>query len=209
MKTYPIDSSVLLNIDRKLIEFLKDHTAVLSIAKSALKTHYQLSDGGYSFETTWEAFNSDDRVYEITIAGQMEIDSDKKLTFLSYAFCVSRDGVLLRKYHYDCECSRNGNKPLFHLQYGGKNLTSLSGYNTDYLVSWLSEPRLHYMPTSLVLVLEQAFLEFPDDLTNKIRKDGYWKNLLRNAQKELLVPYFIHCLNKIEKNECIYADCYV
>ena len=206
MRTYPVNSSELLKLDQKLIDYLKGRTAVASIASSARDSYYKITKNGYKFDATWSAADE----FDITIAGQMEIDSKKQLTFLSYVFCVSREGYLLRKFHYDYEGGRGKNKPLFHLQYGGNPLPNLDGYGgNDFLISWLSEPRLFYTPMSLVLVLEQAFLEFPDDKTEKIRKDPNWKGHLLDAQRTVLAPYFNLCLKKINDNERLYAECYI
>lgn len=209
MLAFQVNPKTFLQLDKKLIEYLKNRPYAYTIAASATDAHYKLDDSGYKFETMWSVLHTGD-IFDITVAGHMEIDKEGELTFLSYAFCVSRQKMILRKYHYDYECSKGKDKPIFHMQYGGNPLPSSVGYEgVDYLVSWLSEPRLFYTPMSLVLVLDQAFLEFPDDDTERIRKDASWKGHVTAAQREILAPYFTQCLKKIEKNERLYADCYV
>lgn len=209
MRTYPVDPKVFLQLDKNLIGYLKNRPCMNKIAKSACDSFFKINDRGYKFETTWPVIH-DATIFEIKIAGHMEIDNDGNLIFLSYVFCVCRDKSILRKYHYDYECSQGRNKPKFHIQYGGNPLPSSEDFDgVDLLASWLSEPRLFYTPMSLALVLDQAFLEFPDDDTEKIRKDANWKGHLVDAQNKILAPYFERCLTKMRNKERLYAECYV
>ncbi len=209
MKTFTIDADKFLKREKKLIEYLKSRNCVPAIAKAAGVASTMFGSRGYTFEATWSATNYGKEM-DITIAGMIEIGPKNSFSLYTYCFCVLQNNKIMRKYHYDYETQTNGSKPKFHLQYGGKKLPSqesVTGFTA--IESGLSEPRLFYTPMSLALVLDQAFLEFPDDKTERIRKDNNWMGHLNTAQKEVLAPFFGRCLEKITNKERLYFDCYV
>jgi len=208
MNSHKIDAKEFLKREKKLLYYLKNRPSAYDIATAASKSCNSFGDDGYIFEASWHVEHGNGGL-EITVAGNIEINREGEFTFYSYVLCVCKDNVLLRKYHYDYECNRGRDKPMFHLQYGGLPLPSLASYGgVEELSAWLSEPRLFYTPMSLALILEQVFLEFPNDITNKIQQDNSWKGHVRESQKALLAPYFELCKKKIIDNECLYADCY-
>lgn len=208
MKKYKIDTKKFLEREKKLLDYLRNRTNAHDIAIAAGKSYTSLGKDGYQFESSWNV-GHEKGTLKITVAGNIEINGKNGFSFFSYVLSICNGDVLLRKYHYDYECIEGKEKPLFHLQYGGKPLPSQTTYGgVDELSPWLSEPRLFYTPMSLALILEQVFLEFPDDTTNKIQKDNSWKGHVRDSQKELLAPFFELCKKKIDNNECLYAACY-
>jgi hypothetical protein len=202
-----IDAKEFLKREKKLLEYLRSRSTACEIALAAKKSFYNFGDNGYTFQASWDV-GQGEKSLNITVAGDIELTKGE-FSFFSYVLCVCKNNVVLRKYHYDFECNQGKDKPLFHLQYGGKPLPSLASYGgCEDLAPWLSEPRLFYTPMSLALILEQVFLEFPADVTTKIQKDNSWKGHVRESQKAILAPYFEQCKNKIDNDECLYAECY-
>lgn len=213
MKHFPIDSTNFLASEKSTLEHLRTTPYCWQLATAASKALSTLGTDGYTFNATWPVLNGRG-VLDITVAVCLQI-TNGEFEFLSYVLAVAEEdritkkNNLLRKYHYDYECKEK-EKPAFHLQYGGKPLPSHDNYDgTAELVSWLSEPRLFYTPMSLALLLEQAFLEFPDDLTLKVRKDSFWEKHVLRSQTEILHPYFMSCCQKIANNERLYSECYI
>ena len=209
MDKYKIDAKVFLKQEKLLLQFLMNHPLAADIKAAARKSHDNFGPLGYAFEASWEA-DHHGRKLKITVAGQAELNANGNFNLLTYAMCVCENNLLLRKYHYDHESNTNGDKPFFHLQYGGNPLPSQEGCDgQDELASWFSEPRLFSTPMSLVLILEQVFLEFPSKITDRIHNDNYWKNLVVKSQEILLKPYFELCCQKIVNNERLYSECYI
>nr|WP_320050206.1 hypothetical protein [uncultured Desulfuromonas sp.] len=211
MEKLDIDANNFIKMEKKVLGYLRGKTAVKNISSAATDAYYNFDlKHGFNFSTTWKVAACKTGDLDLTVAGLVELDGKGHFTFVSYVFCISRDKCLLRKYHYDCECERGNSKPLYHLQFGGESLPEHEGYRgIDELNCWLSEPRLFYTPMSLALILEQAFLEFRDESTEKIRKDSYWKGLVTASQCEVLKPYFKRCYDKISNNERLYSECYI
>lgn len=136
------------------------------------------------------------------IGGTFLEDHKKKLLAPSYYLAIceteSTHHRLIRKYHFDYvlpDSARRQPHPIFHLQYPGKLSPHLSKLNFDcnHLDTWLSEPRLFYMPMSLALLVNIVLREFPDEKTEKIIERSAWRNLIRKNENLLLVPYFRCC----------------
>jgi hypothetical protein len=138
----------------------------------------------------------------VYVGGVIEIDEDK-ISQLSYCLCVAKDTTdnqprrILRKYHFDYAnpaLKRRTPQPIFHLQYPGRIPPAMPGPLDDtHQDPALDEPRIFFVPMSLAMVLHIAFREFPDEFGERIRKDGYWLNILRDNQKALLEPFFQKC----------------
>jgi hypothetical protein len=61
------------------------------------------------------------------------------------------------------------------------------------LPSW-SQPRVPVQPTSLVLLLNWLFIEFGShQIIKSVRRDPHWRSLVREAETEILRPYFEAC----------------
>lgn len=105
-----------------------------------------------------------------------------------------------RKFHFDYD---NGNgpsrqpHPRYHIQYAGTKPSGMGNHGDDHyesvLYSQLSEPRFHYAPMSLALLLNCVFVEFRTEITNKISEDDNWRELIKRNEIELLEPYYRKC----------------
>ena len=134
-------------------------------------------------------------------------DGGDEIAQLSYSVMIGRDAHpsrhVARKFHFDFEPAQFRNvaesKPTFHLQICGE----LSGHHrgagyaeediAHLLPSW-SQPRVPSQPMSLALVLNWLFIEFGADVAIKdARLDPRWRKLVRQAEREILKPYYDAC----------------
>jgi hypothetical protein len=138
----------------------------------------------------------------------------KKGVFQNVTYCLAvcrlgRKGFpILRKFHFDIAFATGGGKnksqahPSCHLQYCGEMLPGMTEMGVlesqiDQLNPWLSEPRLFSSPTSLALLVDMAFHEFPDQPSTKFRDTSAWKDLIRKQEALVLKPFYEKCLNVI------------
>lgn len=107
-----------------------------------------------------------------------------------------------RKFHFDYDNGTGYHRqphPRYHVQYAG-NKPSGMGDHGDALYERvlyppLSEPRFHYTPISLALLLNCVFIEFKTEITNKISEDSKWRDLVKTNETKLLRPYYGNCWN--------------
>lgn len=131
-------------------------------------------------------------------------DNISQLTY-SVIICehASPELKVARKFHFDFEpaFARNHNesKPTYHLQLCGKLSPHHKeiGYTDDHinhlLPAW-SQPRVPVQPTSLILVLNWLFMEFGSEQSViDVRKEPRWRKLVRDAEREILTPYYESC----------------
>ncbi len=121
-----------------------------------------------------------------------------------YLAICSRDNdqcFIRRKFHFDYDngmlTPRNFH-PKYHVQYAGTMPAGMGDHGTlyeDILYSSLSEPRFHYTPMTLALLLNSVFIEFSSDITNKISEDDQWRDLIKSNEKDVLRPYYRNCCN--------------
>ena len=135
------------------------------------------------------------------------VSKGENITQLSYSVLIGKDAApsttVARKFHFDFEplSARNAaeSKPTFHLQMCGE----LSGHHTTYgyteediahmLPAW-STPRIPSAPMSLALVLNWLFIEFGhENAVRSVRINPTWQSIVRQAERELLKPYFDNC----------------
>jgi len=159
---------------------------------------------------------SESTPFWIYVGGLVELDNST-ISRASYFLCVARDGKqgerrkVLRKYHFDYAmpgACRDRPHPVFHLQYPGTLPRELRAEDLDdeHMDPWLGEPRIFYTPMSLALILHFAFREFPNNYTERIRKDGYWRGILRRDQERLLLPFFQTCVSLMERDKKVILD---
>lgn len=137
---------------------------------------------------------------------------------MSYYMCITEGthnpSKILRKFHFDYVTARPDQKrphPRFHLQYCGGLTPAMGALGiTDALIQPLEphieEPRIFFTPTTLCLLMNIAFYEFPCDDTEQIKKEGEWRNLVRENEKKVLEPFYTKCLQLVKKNNTIFFD---
>jgi hypothetical protein len=102
---------------------------------------------------------------------------------------------LLRKFHFDYALPIKGDnipKPVYHLQYGGKQTPQLKSLNigVDHLHNWLSTPRLAFVPINIALLVDMMFCEFRSETTERITENRKWREHIKSNEEFLLVPYY-------------------
>ena len=124
---------------------------------------------------------------------------------------------LLRKFHFDFALPVQNDpwpKPVYHLQYGGDQSPGLTNLNLEAKVlhSWLSSPRLNYVPMNLALLLDTVFIEFRSIDTNTLIESDAWRQLVKKNEDKLLKPFYENMkefLNTGYKTETLIRDyCY-
>ncbi len=208
MQNYSFNVLEFLEREKLFLKYLQFRPNAPKIARAAQAALLRFDASGFSFETSWDVIHYD-RIIELNVAGLLHLNPGGEVLQHTYSFSVSQDKSLIRRYHFDHENNRGRDKPLFHLHYGGKPLPSQIDYNGRVdLNPGFSEPRLFATPMSLALVLEQVFLEFPDEVTDKLYLDNHWKHHVLESQKKILKPYFEECIRLVSNNERIYSQCY-
>ena len=130
------------------------------------------------------------------------ITKDDRYEQVSYslAICSKDNERLLRRYHFDYalpDVMRRQPHPVFHLQYAGGLFGHLKAHRVEHehIDSWLSEPRLFFIPISLALLINVVFKEFPDRNGINVIERGEWRELIKKIEKLFLFPYFRCCHN--------------
>lgn len=121
---------------------------------------------------------------------------------------------ILRKFHFDYVTERKDQRephPRFHLQYCGglppaaKTLGMTSNL-IDPLYPHIEGPRIFFYPMTLGLLMNMAFYEFPCDDTEEIRKSGEWQNLIRENEKQVLMPFYKRCAELAGNDDFVFFE---
>lgn len=126
-----------------------------------------------------------------------EEGNDSLVTYY-LVICKSKRGRmnLLRKYHFDYTLPGAKSRqphPVFHLQYAGGTVPGLEGLSDEHMSTWLSEPRIYFMPMSLALLINLTLKEFPNESNAKLRESREWRSLIIYNERLLMEPYFNAC----------------
>lgn len=120
---------------------------------------------------------------------------------------------ILRKFHFDYVTRRSDQRqphPRFHLQYCG-SLSPIAHLNiSNELINRLDPdvdgPRIFFRPMTLGLLMNMVFHEFPCDDTEKIRIDSAWQNLVRENEREILIPFYNKCIQLAGRSNFVFFD---
>lgn len=113
----------------------------------------------------------------------------------SLSICENRTDPkeLIRKFHFDYDPQlslSNSKKPKYHLQYGGTTTPKIGEYGISMDYTWLSVPRLIFVPINLALLLDFIFVEFPSEETNKITEKKEWRQLIKSNEEKIFKNYY-------------------
>ena len=204
---YPVPKDIL-KCEIETLRFLKDKSSYYPGFDKLAADAYQYwikskSDRRLKFD-----FESEFQIYigkdegTAHIGANIAITDESSYEGISYYVAICDNATpntrLLRKYHFDYTSqvsSRRQPHPVFHLQYAGelsKRLEQL-GLDHEHIDSWLSEPRLHFSPMSLALLINLILKEFPCETNQKFIELREWRDLLRGNEKLLFVPYYRAC----------------
>ncbi len=197
------------------LEFFKDDPFIWqefpTLATHAYASYYQLTNpvSPFSFESEIE-IRLDGRIGKAHIGVQSFYNNSQNFLGLSYYMAIceakAKRHHLLRKYHFDYvvpETYRRQPHPIFHLQYAGKLSNRLQDLQIEHehMDTWLSEPRLSFIPMSLALLVNIILREFPEEKTEKIIERSEWRKLIMDNENFLLAPYYGCCHNFISKSD--------
>jgi len=218
------DLQALLGREKETVEWLRNKTATignlhelyLSADNALLRFRKQF---GMSVQLTWPVTHESGggRILWLYVGGLIEWR--KGVINASYFLCVAADVSggskkhVLRKYHFDYAApvgTRNRPHPVFHLQYPGTLSSELAPELDDgHMDAYFEEPRVFCSPMSLALVMHMAFWEFPDECTDRVRKDGYWLNsILTRDQQCMWLPFHRKCVTLMNNRKILLDAAY-
>jgi hypothetical protein len=218
MDTSIKDFKVFFNKELKTLDYLKtkkNNSLEQKLSYSACQSYNDVQIMkclNIYFE--WDFYSDElNEKFILSVAGSVT-QNKKVINNISYCISIlkSNDSTsldVIRKFHFDYthpDNERRNDHPIFHFQYCGKPLPHWSGRDVQIngLFPSLSEPRIIYKPMSLALVLHLVFKEFPDRNNEKIVKDPRWIGLIRENQEFLWKPYWLKCIENINKNVLIF-----
>lgn len=136
--------------------------------------------------------------------GTLIQDNYSQVTYY-LAICEYNEDInkcsIRRKFHFDYDKGsgvRRQPHPKYHFQYGGGKPSGMGDHGDLYetvLSPQLSEPRLHYTPMSLALLLNCVFVEFSTEITVRISEDNIWRDIIKSNEIALLLPYYKKCMD--------------
>lgn len=106
---------------------------------------------------------------------------------------------IVRRFHFDYQ-PHERDKPTSHLQYGGKVPGVLFPDIHYCLEHFLENPRIHYPPMDLVLILDVMLREFDTPIT-KIKEEPNWKSLVKKSQELWWKDYYTLCYQYCSTNQ--------
>ena len=129
-------------------------------------------------------FKNKDSNLQIDIACKIEGSGDhiKKHSVEFWVRSTTDDDPNV-KFHIDQKVP-DTQEPWHHLHMGG-----------------FDEPRFPYPPMDIILLSELILINYFQEVSEDLRKDGGWKGLIINSQKIFQKDYYETCWNCIKNNE--------
>jgi len=129
-------------------------------------------------------FKNKDSNLQIDIACKIEGSGDhtKKHSVEFWVRSTTDDDPNV-KFHIDQKVP-DTQEPWHHLHMGG-----------------FDEPRFPYPPMDIILLSELILINYFQEVSEDLRKDGGWKGLIINSQKIFQKEYYETCWNCIKNNE--------
>lgn len=106
---------------------------------------------------------------------------------------MTEDRNMISSWHFDRHIYADGDgepeeaHPLYHFQYGGKNLQPLQGDHGRILV--LTSPRIGHPPMDIVLALDFVLSNFSAKDWKLLRSKSEYVRKVKQAQHRFLFPY--------------------
>lgn len=135
-------------------------------------------------------------VMNFKIQGKCTDELTELIKLLEFSIVVSNDeGTYLSSWHFDKHIvSDEGDDgepedahPLYHFQYGGKNLAPLDGNHGGILI--LPSPRIGHPPMDVVLAVDFVLSNFAGLQWKGLRENTDYSKRLSEAQNRYLRPY--------------------
>lgn len=145
-------------------------------------------------------------------------ENGKSIANTSYCICLVEGTYepsrVLRKFHFDYVTARPDRRqphPRFHLQYCGGFPPAMRtfGIHEELMAPLLPDvdgPRIFFRPMSLALLMNIAFHEFPGEEVDEIRKRGEWQNIVRENERQILIPFYKRCAELAGRDGDVFFD---
>jgi len=102
-----------------------------------------------------------------------------------YDLCKMDNGksYIVRRFHFDIDAKQiNGDRPVFHLQYGGNIHEQQKSKHQYELISSIDLPRIPTLPLDLIQTLYLIFSQIPTDITT-VFQDPRWRSIVLENDK--------------------------
>lgn len=187
-----------------------------SALNKCYEQHYNVDFSIYPFELQLDfPMEIQDHIHRVVVGANIRGSKDINSYYL--AICDAKEEQIIRKFHFDFalpDIKTLQRVPTFHLQYGGKSTQYIKdkNWNDDKIDSWLSVPRLSFMPMNLALLLDLIFCEFTNKDAKNIHEDSRWRTLVLDNEKFLYFHYLTnihtHMQSSRYNNKYLLRDLY-
>jgi len=211
-----------VKLEKKTLKLLHDYLSrwgVFSHSVGLVKQCWSTPfNSRFAFHNYWDT-NYRNITCRVFIGAEVnKQNAGSKIADMSYCICifemVDKPVRVLRKFHFDYITERPDRRerhPRFHLQYCGGLPPAMKslGVTANLIAPLLPEiegPRIFSTPITLGLLMNLAFHEFPCDETEEIRNRGEWRNLVRENEKQVLVPFYQRCSQLAGNDRISFSD---
>ena len=209
-------------LEKKTLTILRNNLCkrkmLLHIANDVNKCLFSENQYSFAFSTYWDVdyMNEDCRIFLGALVEK--ITNQNKISYMSYYVCIvegrEKPIKILRKFHFDYVTEAGYKRqphPRFHLQYGGRLPSGMSGggvtnEHMDRLLPKVDQPRLFFTPVTIGLLMNVLFYEFPTEDTNYIKKERVWLNIIRDNERKILVPFYERCSQLAGKDDIVFFE---
>lgn len=110
---------------------------------------------------------------------------------------------IIRRFHFDIDAQQTeGDRPVFHFQYGG-NLLDDQKMNHQYeIFSSIDLPRIPSLPLDLIQTLNLIFSQIQTELSS-VFKDPRWRNIVLENDK-IWDDFYFSAINNRNKTQTLY-----
>lgn len=118
-----------------------------------------------------------------------------------YDLCTMESGksYIIRRFHFDIDAKQiNGDRPVFHLQYGGNIKEQQKSYHQYELISSIDLPRIPTLPLDLIQTLNLIFSQINTEITSAFQ-DPRWRSIVLENDKIWDDIYFSSMLTRSKK----------
>ncbi|HDQ4554781.1 hypothetical protein [Pseudomonas aeruginosa] len=194
-------------LDRKISATFSDIGALTQAANMcAANMPYGKDSWGYSVDNLVLRIRTPRKTIPSTVGEYLKVKVDYKVAGmcsanfselvaeLEFNIVVStEDNQLLSSWHFDRHITSEGDgdpddaHPLYHFQYGGRNLAMLDGNHGGILI--MPSPRIGHPPMDIILGLDFVLSNFAGGQWKLLRGEGEYGNKVRASQERYLRPY--------------------
>jgi hypothetical protein len=94
---------------------------------------------------------------------------------------------LIRRFHFDLATGKDKNKPLSHLQFGGKLYYSKYAYPLNPKIGL---PRIPYPPIDFIILFDMMVRQFNTKITSNFYDNKDWVNIVKTSESFRLESYY-------------------